>query len=130
MGEGKCGGCGKRIFYNLAAQHLEHEVPNPDCPYPWVKVERTPEEGARIAAAEAANVAEQLAYRERHAWMLDNVADPILRALIEAHRPDRDGLWADCPECPRPPSEIDGDDVPEAWPCPVWRFISDRLESP
>jgi hypothetical protein len=93
--------------------------------YQW-----TPEEEERIRASEAEHAAEDKALRERHAWLLEHAPHPILRALIEAHRPDRDGLWADCPECPRSPGEIDGDDVPEAWPCPVWRFISDRMESP
>jgi hypothetical protein len=39
--------------------------------------------------------------RERHAWMLTNAADPILRALIEAHRPRNDDLFPDCAGVPR-----------------------------
>lgn len=68
------------------------------------------------------------ALRARHAWLLANTVDPILRALIEAHRPGSDDEFPDCPACPAPPSEIDGDDQPTAWPCPVWVFISDRME--
>lgn len=97
-----------------------------------IAVERanTPEEQARIAAAEAEATAEDRAQRERHAWLLAHAPHPILRDLIEAHRPDSDDRWPDCAECPRPPSEHDGSDVPTAWPCDVWSFVSDRMETP
>lgn len=127
--QGTCGGCGQPIVYNLAIQLLEHVEPNSDCPRPWVKVERTPEEQERIRAAETEAIAEDKAARERHAWMLANAPHPILRELVAAHRPASEDLYPACAECPAPPSEIDGDPEPTAWPCGVWMFISDRWEA-
>ena len=66
----------------------------------------------------------------RHAWMLAVAKDPILRALIEAHAPlCGDLLFPDCVECPEQAHQT-GDSDPESWHCPVWRFISDRMEGP
>jgi hypothetical protein len=116
LASGFCGGCGRPIVYNLVIQE-----PNPDCPRPWVKVERTPEEEARIAAAEAEHAATDKALRARHAWLLEHAPHPILRALIEAHRPASDGEFPACAECPEIPNEY-GDSDPESWPCRVWTF--------
>jgi hypothetical protein len=130
IGNNRCGGCGRPIYYNMAVGWIQHVDPNPGCPEPWVKVVRTPEEEARIAAAEAEAIAEDRANRERHMWMLGVITDRILNALLNAHAPGSDDRYPNCGECPQPPSEIDGDPVPESWPCPVWMFISDRLEGP
>lgn len=127
---GLCGGCGKPILYNLAIQHVEHEESNPDCPWPWVRVERTPEEEARIAAAEAEAAAEDKAHRDRHAWLLEHAPHPVLQALIEAHCPASADQFPDCAACSAPPSEINGNPEPTSWPCDVWLFISNRLETP
>lgn len=130
LGRGSCGGCSEPIVYNMTIQVIEHEEPNPDCPRAWVKVVRTPEEEARIATAEAEAVARDEANRERHAHLLRISDHPVLTALVEAHGPASADRYPVCVACPAPPSEYDGDPQPTDWPCPVWVFISDRMEKP
>lgn len=72
------------------------------------------------------------ALKDWHAELLRETAgNPVLHALIEAHgpKPERDGPWAHCSECPEVNNQ-DGDSDPEYWPCGVWIFISDRMETP
>lgn len=128
LGKGECGGCGKPIVYNETIQLIEHVEPNPDCPRAWVKVVRTPEEEARIAAAPAERKAEDQTNRDRHAWMLANAPHPILGALVEAHGPAGDDVYPSCSACPAIHDDYGSE--PADWPCPVWAFVSDRMEKP
>lgn len=125
LGKTPCEACGNTVIYNLAVGVLEHEDRDVACDRPFPKVDRTPEQEARIAAAQAEAVAKDKALRDRHAWMLANAADPILRALVEAHAPHGDD-WPKCPGCPEVPNLYE-DLTPDDWPCPVWLFISDRM---
>lgn len=68
--------------------------------------------------------------RARHEAMLGHARDPIVKALIEAHSPQGDErLWPSCMGCPSVP-DMYGDSEPEGWPCSVWVFISERMETP
>lgn len=125
---GICGGCGQPIIYNSAIQYLEHETPNPDCPRAWVKVERTPEEDARVASAHAAAADRDRANRERHQTLLAGSPHPILTALLTAHGPSDASLYPTCSECEPVVSGMYGDSEPTDWPCKVWKFISDRTD--
>ncbi len=86
---------------------------------------RTALESAERLRAERAG--ELKALTDRHAWLLANAAHPVLHALIEAHGPDSDSEWPDCRQCPDVPNNY-GDSDLESWPCPVWSFVSDRME--
>lgn len=82
----------------------------------------TPEEIRAQREREAATL------RARHATMLAAGTDPIVHALIEAHSPDSADVFPGCAACPTVYDEYDSG--PESWPCGVWSFISDRMETP
>lgn len=64
----------------------------------------------------------------RHQVMLATAADPILRALVEAHGPvDRD-CFQTCAACPEEHDDYGSE--PAGWPCSVWSFVSNRMEKP
>lgn len=64
----------------------------------------------------------------RHEVMLAAATDPILRALVEAHGPVSDDCFHTCAACPEPDYGYGSE--PAGWPCPVWLFVSDRMEKP
>lgn len=66
---------------------------------------------------------------DRHDAMLAAADHPILSALLQAHGPRGEGLFPSCFECPAVNNQC-GDSDPESWPCGVWTFISDRMETP
>lgn len=74
----------------------------------------------------AARVAEREIYTDRHAYLLTEIDNPVLHALVVAHGPSSDALFPDCAECPPTPNGWEDED-PVAWPCPVWMFVSDRM---
>jgi hypothetical protein len=128
LGKAQCEACGNTVLYNLAVGVTQHEDESVACDRPFPKVERTPEEEARIAAAEALAVAEDRAHRDRHSHLLRVASHPVLTALIEAHGPVGDGVYPSCATCRGWEDETTGEQTtPEDWPCPVWLFISDRM---
>lgn len=66
---------------------------------------------------------------DRHEAMLAAADHPILIALLEAHGPRGEALFPTCSACPEVNSQY-GDSDPEDWPCGLWTFISDRMETP
>lgn len=130
LSKAPCEACGHTVVYNLAAVVVEHEDEDVVCDRPFPKVERTPEQEARIAAAEAEAVARDMANRERNLWMLINAPHHILAALIRTHGPASASVTPTCKGCPSFVDEYDGELVAADWPCPVWVFVSDRMEKP
>lgn len=72
--------------------------------------------GLMLAECEVAAIRQEI-YAGRHAFLLAEITDPILRSLVTAHGPGSDELFPDCDEC--------ADAV--FWPCQVWMFVSDRM---
>jgi hypothetical protein len=123
-----CEACGLTVLYNLAAGYTHHEVESAHCDRPFPKVERTPEQEDRIAAAERLAAATDRANRDRHAHLLRFSSHPVLTTLIEAHGPVDSDCFPTCDTCP--PTHDDYGSEPAGWPCPVWVFVSDRMEKP
>lgn len=66
---------------------------------------------------------------DRHATLLATVDHAVLKALIEAHGPSGEVEFPTCSTCPEIHDDY-GDSDPRDWPCDVWTFISDRMETP
>ncbi len=83
-----------------------------------------------FAQIRADHAARTRSLRQRHEHLLKFAGHPVLTALLEAHGPDResDDPYPKCAACPE---EYTGSDYEHPdWPCSVWEFISERMETP